>query len=215
MASKRIGILGSGDVAKALGRGFAKYDWEVKLGTRAPEKLQDWVTETGEAASVGSFADAASFGDIVVLAVRGAAVPDVLDLAGPERFSEKLVLDTTNPLDFSREGPPTLLFGGTDSLGERIQATLSDAKVVKCFNTVSNAQMIDPTFEEEIPPMLICGNDDDAKSETEAILLDVGWPSALDVGSIESSRYLEALVPLWVRVGVELDTWSHAFTVAR
>lgn len=215
MATRRIGILGSGDVAKALGRGFVTYDWAVTLGTRDPEKLDEWVTETGDVASVGSFSDAASFGDIVVIAVRGAAVADVLDLAGPERFSGKLVLDTTNPLDFSRAGPPTLLFGGTDSLGERIQATLSDAQVVKCFNTVGNAQMIDPTFEDETPPMLICGNDDDAKSRTEEILLEVGWPGALDVGPIESSRYLEALVPLWVRVGATLGTWNHAFTVVR
>lgn len=214
MDTRRIGILGSGDVAKALGRGFVKYGWEVKLGTRTSEKLEEWVAETGGAASVGSFSDAASFGDVVVVAVRGAAVADVLDLVGPGDFGGKLVLDTTNPLDFSREGPPDLLFGGTDSLGERIQATLPDARVVKCFNTVSNAQMIDPAFEDETPPMMICGNDD-AKTETEAILVEVGWPGALDVGPIESSRYLEALVPLWVRIGAKLDTWNHAFTVVQ
>lgn len=215
MSSRQVGILGSGDVSKALGRGFVRYGWEVKLGTRTPEKLEEWKTETGEAASVGSFSDAASFGDVVALAVQGAAVADVLDSAGPEDFNGKLVLDATNPLDFSREGPPTLLFGGTDSLGERVQATLSDADVVKCFNTVSNAQMIDPAFEDETPPMMICGNDDDAKTRAEDILVEFGWPGALDVGPIESSRYLEALVPLWVRVGAKLDTWNHAFTVVQ
>lgn len=215
MSTRQVGILGSGDVAKALGRGFVKYGWEVKLGTRTPEKLQEWGTETGETASVGSFSDAASFGDVVVLAVQGTAVADVLDLAGPENFDGKLVLDATNPLDFSHGGAPNLLFGGTDSLGERVQATLSDAQVVKCFNTVSNAQMVDPTFADETPPMMICGNDDDAKTRTEDILVEFGWPGALDVGPIESSRYLEALVPLWVRVGAKLDTWNHAFTVVQ
>jgi 8-hydroxy-5-deazaflavin:NADPH oxidoreductase len=213
----RIGILGSGDVAKALGRGFAKYDREVKLGTRTPEKLQAWSTETEGTVSVGSFSDAASFGDIVVLSVLGAAVEDVLELTGPENFDGKLVLDTTNPLDFSEEGPPNLLFGGTDSSGERVQAALSNEQVVKCFNTVSvsNAQMVDPEFGGEIPPMMICGDDADAKTRTEDILVEFRWPGALDVGFIESSHYLEALVPLWVRIGAKLDTWKHAFTVAR
>ncbi|WP_227374207.1 NADPH-dependent F420 reductase [Haladaptatus halobius] len=203
MVDHRIGILGSGDVAKALGRGFAKYDREVKLGTRPPEKLQAWSTETEGTVSVGSFSDAASFGDVVVLSVLGAAVEDVLELAGPENFDGKLVLDTTNPLDFSEEGPPNLLFGGTDSSGERVQAALS------------NAQMVDPEFGGEIPPMMICGDDADAKTRTEDILVEFGWPGALDVGFIESSRYLEALVPLWVRIGAKLDTWKHAFTVVR
>ena len=215
MADRRIGILGSGDVAKALGRGFAKYGWEVELGTRSPENLQTWATETQGTVSVGSFSDAASCGDVVVLSVLGAAAKDVLELAGPENFGGKLVLDTTNPLEFSQEGPPNLLFGGTDSLGERVQATLSDAQVVKCFNTVSNVQMVDPEFEDETPPMMICGNDNGAKEQTEDILAEFGWPGALDVGSIESSRYLEALVPLWVRIGMKLDTRKHAFTVAR
>lgn len=214
MANRHVGILGSGDVAQALGRGFAKYDWEVKLGTRSPEKLQAWVTETEGVVSVGSFSDASSFGDVVVLSVRGEAAEDVLELAGPKYFDGKLVLDTTNPLDFTQEGPPNLLFGGTDSLGERVQATLSEARVVKCFNTVSNVQMIDPEFEDETPPMMICGNDDDAKERTNDILVEFGWPGVLDVGPIESSRYLEALVPLWAHIGLKLDTWKHAFTVA-
>ncbi|WP_227353917.1 NADPH-dependent F420 reductase [Haladaptatus salinisoli] len=215
MTDQRIGILGSGDVAKALGRGFAKHGREVKLGTRTPEKLRTWSAETEGTVSVGSFSDAASFGDVVVLAVLGAAAEDVLELAGSENVAGKLVLDTTNPLDFSGDGPPGLLFGGTDSSGERVQAALPDAHVVKCFNTVSNAQMVDPEFEGETPPMMICGDDDDAKARTEAILTEFGWPGALDVGPIESSRYLEALVPLWVRIGANLDTWKHAFAVAR
>lgn len=215
MATQRVGILGSGDVAKTLGRGFAREDWAVHLGTRSPETLEPWESETAGTVSVGSFYEAAAFGDVAVLAVRGAAVPDVLELAGADQFGDALVIDATNPLDFSGEGPPSLLYGGTDSLGERVQAALPDARVVKCFNTVSHVQMVDPVFDGEIPSMLICGDDDGAKTDTEEILVAFGWPGALDVGGIDAARYLEALVPLWVRIGAMFDTWAHAFTVAR
>jgi hypothetical protein len=218
MDGERIGILGSGDVGRALGRGFAGHGWDVMLGTRSSEELRDWLDEIAEAGvdgtvAVGSFAEAAAHGDVAVLAVLGEAAGDVLELAGPEQFVGTLVLDATNPLDFSEGMPPKLLFGGTDSLGERVQAALPDASVVKCFNTVSNAQMVDPGFEEGTPPMMICGNDADAKVRAEAILVELGWPGVLDAGGIESSRYLEALVPLWVIVGSQRDTWMHAFAV--
>lgn len=111
--------------------------------------------------------------------------------------------------------PPGLLYGGTDSLGERVQAALPAARVVKCFNTVSNAQMVDPAFEAATPQMLVCGDDSDAKRRTEEILVELGWPGALDVGGIDCSRYLEAVVPLWVRVGAVLGTYEHAFTVVQ
>jgi 8-hydroxy-5-deazaflavin:NADPH oxidoreductase len=209
----RIGILGSGDVGRALSRGFARHGWDVKLGTRSPEELREWLGETEESVAVGSFAEAAAHGDLAVLAVLGEAAEDVLELAGPENLAGTLVLDATNPLDFSAGMPPGLLYGGTDSLGERVQAALPDASVVKCFNTVSNAQMVDPAFEEGTPPMMICGDDDEAKERTESILVELGWPGALDVGRIASARYLEALVPLWVIVGAKRDTWMHTFAV--
>jgi hypothetical protein len=211
MTERTIGILGSGDVGKALGRGFAARGWEVTLGTRSPADLDEWLLETEGDVSVGDFADAATRGDVVVLAVLGEAAEEVVEHAGPDQFAGKLVLDATNPLDLRGESPPALLYGGTDSLGERIQAALPDASVVKCFNTVSNLQMVDPQFEEGTPPMMICGDDVDAKNRTEELLVELGWPGAMDVGGIEASRYLEALVPLWVRVGSVLDTWRHAF----
>lgn len=218
MASERIGILGSGDVGRALGRGFAGRGWDVRVGTRSPESLAEWVAEveaSGGSAAAGSFADAASHGDVAVLAVRGDIALEALDLAGPENLAGSLVLDATNPLDFSGERPPHLLFGGTDSLGERVQAALPDAKVVKCFNTVSNTRMVDPSFEGGTPPMFVCGDDVGAKARAEGLLAELGWPGVLDVGDIRSSRYLEALVPLWVRVGAVLDTYEHAFAVVR
>jgi predicted dinucleotide-binding enzyme len=206
----KVGILGSGDVGQALGRGFARHGWDVTLGTRDASKLADWQAETKQKA--GSFADAARHGDVVILALHGAGVENALDLAGPASFAGKLVLDTTNPLDFSEGNLPGLFVGTTDSLAERIQRKLPQAKVVKCFNTVSNAQMVDPKFRDGTPPMMIAGNDADAKKQTEALLRDLGWPGVLDVGGLDAARWLEALVPLWVRVAVARGgAWGHAF----
>ncbi|HUR69241.1 MAG TPA: NAD(P)-binding domain-containing protein [Candidatus Thermoplasmatota archaeon] len=208
----KIGILGSGDVGQALGRGLARHKHQVTLGTRDPAKLAAWQKETGQ--KVGSFADAAAFGEIVVLALQGAGTEAALELAGPQRFAGKLVLDATNPLDLS-SGAPGLFVGTSDSLGERVQRKLPQARVVKCWNTVSNAQMIDPRFEEGVPPMLICGNDSAAKKEAEQLLRSVGWPGVEDAGDISAARWLEALVPLWVRIGAPKDMWGHAFKVVK
>ena len=214
MEPSRIGILGSGDVGRALGRGFARHGWDVKLGTRSPDERRAQLESDDGAVSVGTFADAATDGDVVVLAVNGNAAVEVVEMAGAANFAGKLVLDATNPLNFS-SGDVHLSLGGTDSLGELIQDTLPDASVVKCFNTVSNAQMVDPEFEAETPPMFVCGDDDDAKARTEEILVELGWPGVMDVGDITAARYLEALVPLWVRVGSKLGTRGHAFTVVQ
>lgn len=209
----KVGILGSGDVAQALGRGLVKHGHEVTLGSRDPksEKLLAWQKTVGAKGHTGSFRDAAKFGEIVIVAIHGAGTESALDLAGPASFAGKVVIDASNPLDFSHGMPPGLLFGTTDSLGERVQRRLPDAKVVKCFNTVSNVQMIDPKFTEMRPSMLICGNDAGAKQRVDALVQELGWPGALDVGGIEGARWLEALVPLWVRVGAVKGTWAHVF----
>ncbi len=212
---RKVGILGSGTVAQRLGRGFAEHRFDVMLGTRDPKKLEEWKAASHGKVSVGSFAAAAAHGEIVVLATAGSGTEAALDLAGPEHFIGKLVLDASNPLDFSHGMPPGLLYGTSDSLGERVQRKLSHARVVKCFNTVSHAQMVDPHFREGIPLMMICGDDPGAKAETEKILRELGWPGALDVGGIDAARWLEALVPLWVRVGGRLETYEHAFRAVR
>jgi len=214
-SSKRVGILGSGDVAKALGRGFAAHGYDVKLGTRDPTKLEAWRKETAGKVSVGTVAEAAAHGDWVVLATHGAATEAVLDAAGPRSFRGKVVLDATNPLDVSHGMPPGLLFGINDSLGERVQRKLPDAKVVKCFNTVSSLKMAEPKFATGPLRMWICGNDEAAKRSVEALLKELGWAGALDVGGIEAARWLEAMVPLWVRAGQALNTWEHMLQVVR
>ena len=212
---KRIGILGSGSVGQQLGRGFAKHGYEVMLGSRDPKKLEPWKRATQGEVSTGTFADAAAFGDVVILATSGAATEDAIELANVKNFVGKLVLDATNPLDFSHGMPPGLLLGTTDSLGERVQRKLPQAKVVKCFNTVGNAKFIDPKFREGAPQMLICGNDAEAKRRTDAIVRELGWPGTMDVGAIDAARWLEALVPLWVRAAQALNTYEHAFKIVQ
>jgi 8-hydroxy-5-deazaflavin:NADPH oxidoreductase len=206
--SKKVGILGSGDVAKQLGRGFAAHGYDVMLGTRDPKKLDAWKKEARGKVAVGSVAQAAAHGDLVILATHGATAEAVLDAAGTKSFHGKLVLDATNPLEFSG-GTVGLLFGVTDSLGEKIQRKLTGAKVVKCFNTVSNAKMIDPKFAHAPMRMWICGNDAEAKRQTDTLLKELGWAGALDVGAIDAARWLEAMVPLWMRAGQVLNTWDH------
>ena len=212
---KRVGILGSGDVAKALGRGFAARGYDVRLGSRDPTKLDAWRKATAGKVSVGSPSQAAEHGNLVVLATHGEATEAVVEAIGPAAFAGKIVIDATNPLDFSHGMPPGLLFGVTDSLGERVQRKLPQAKVVKCFNTVGNQKMVDPKFAGGPARLWICGNDTAAKQAVDAILREFGWAGGLDVGSIDAARWLEAMVPLWMRTGQLLNTWDHVLQPLR
>jgi predicted dinucleotide-binding enzyme len=212
----RVGILGTGDVGKALGKGFVTLGDDVKMGSREAknEKALAWAREMGAKASVGTFAEAAAFGEIVVLATLGVANESALKLAGPENLRGKVVIDTTNPLDFTAGVPPKLAVTGNDSGGERVQRLLLDAHVVKAFNTVGNAFMFRPSFPGGPPDMFFCGNNDDAKQKVVAILRDFGW-GIVDVGGIESSRYLEAMCMVWVLSGIHTNSWTHAFKLLK
>jgi 8-hydroxy-5-deazaflavin:NADPH oxidoreductase len=207
----KVGVLGSGEVGQALGRGFASRNHEVMPGTRSPtsEKAQAWVAE-GEGRSGGTFADAAASGELMVLATLGLAAEHALELAGPEALAGKVVIDATNPLEYPDDGSVRLAFGFDDSLGERVQRKLPEAKVVKVFNTVGNPYMIDPELPGGPPTMLICGNDDDAKATVSGLCEDFGWEPA-DLGPIERSRALEEVAMAWVYYGVVSGSWDHAF----
>lgn len=209
----KIGILGSGVVGKTLGKGFATHGNSVKIGSRSPdsEKLKEWRKEVKGDTSTGTFAEASSFGELLVFAPSGAALHDVINLAGIRNFDGKIVIDTTNALDFSKGTPPGLFTGPNDSLGERLQNTLPQARVVKCFNTVPNTRMLNPG--DKTAEMLICGNDANAKDKVTQILKDFGWAGAIDIGGIRESRWLEALVPLWVRTATHLNSWNIMFKV--
>lgn len=205
-----VGIIGSGVVGQALGRGFARKGHTVTLGTRSPERaeLQQWAQETG--ARVGTFAEAAGAGEVVVLATNGHGTLHALELAGTEHFAGKVVIDATNPLDFSNGPPPTLSVAGDSSAGEQIQQALPEARVVKCFNIVSATHMVDPDLPGGPPTMFIAGDDAAAKGAVLEILDAFGWETS-DIGGIEASRYLEGLAMVWILHGFRTGTWKHAF----
>lgn len=206
----KVGILGSGDVGKALGKGFVKHGHEVKIGSREPGKLDAWAKENGDKASSGTFAEAAKLGEIVVLATLGKAVENVIELCGKDAFDGKVVIDATNPLDNKPGQMPALYVGFSDSLGEQVQRWLPKAKVVKAFNTVGNAYMVDPKFVGGPADMFIAGDDKGAKEKVGAICKDFGW-GVVDLGGISASRCLEPMCLAWVLHGVIGGKWNHAF----
>ncbi len=211
----KIGILGSGDVGQALGRGFIQAKHQVMIGTRSPQdkKLQAWLKQAGKMGSTGLSSQAATFGEVVVIAVKGEAVEIVLKDVGPKFLAGKVVIDVSNPLDFSKGMPPSLFVGWSDSLGERVQRALPGAKVVTCWNIVPNALMVNPSLAGTQPTMMICGNDAGAKNVVKTFLQEFGWKDVIDIGGIEGARYLENLVALWVRVAGALGNFNHAFKV--
>jgi hypothetical protein len=213
----KVGILGTGDVGRALGNGFIKYGHEALMGSRSAtnEKAVAWATAAGPKARVGTFADAAAFGDVILLATLWTGTKSAIDLAGGAKaFARKVVMDATNPLDFSQGMPPRLALGHTDSAGEQVQRWLPGAKVVKVYNIVGNVHMVDPQFPGGPPDMFICGNDDGAKTTVSEICRQFGWPT-IDLGGIEGSRWLEPLCILWVTYGMRNNNWNHAFKLLR
>jgi predicted dinucleotide-binding enzyme len=212
----KVAIFGTGDVGRALGRAFVTLGHDVKMGAREAnnQKAVSWAKESGPKASAGTFADAAEFGELAVLATLGSANKDVLKAAGPERLAGKIVIDTTNPLDTSKGMPPGLSISGNDSGGEEVQRTVPKSEVVKAFNIVGNAHMFRPDFPGGPPDMFFCGNDEGAKKRVGALLTDFGW-NPVDIGGIEGSRYLEAMCIVWVAYAMKQGGWNHAFKMLR
>lgn len=213
----KVGILGSGDVARALGTGFVTLGHEVRLGSRTADnaKAVAWAKGTNGKGSTGTFADAAAFGEVLVLATLGVATPEAIRLAGISHFDGKLVIDTTNPVALSAQGLPSLAIGLTTSQAEEDQKVIPRAHVVKAFNIINNAHMFRPTFPNGPPDMIICGNDAAAKKKVEKILNDFGWSSVIDIGGIEGSRELESLCILWVKSSFALNNFNTGFKLLR
>jgi predicted dinucleotide-binding enzyme len=211
----KVGILGSGDVARALAAGFIKHRHVVMLGTRAPTKLADWRRQHPQA-RIGSLREAAEFGEIAVLAVKGSAASEALRSAGAGSLAGQIIIDTTNPL---ADAPPTRgvlkYFTSLDeSLMERLQAQFTGIRLVKAFNSVGNSQMVDPKFSDGKPTMFICGNDPAAKTTVAGILEQFGW-EAEDMGGAEAARAIEPLCMLWCIPGFLRGEWSHAFKLLK
>jgi predicted dinucleotide-binding enzyme len=207
----KVGVLGSGDVAKALAEGFIKHGHQTMIGTRDAAKLAEW-QRSNPKLQVGSFSETAAFGAVLALAVKGSAAADVLRLAGSANLDGKLVMDACNPI---ADAPPVngiLKFFTTmdDSLMEQLQREFPKAHFVKAFNSVGNGQMVNPQYKAGRPTMFICGNDDGAKVVTAQILEQFGWETA-DMGKVESARAIEPLCMLWCVLGFTKNEWTHAF----
>jgi predicted dinucleotide-binding enzyme len=205
----KIGILGSGDVAKTLAGGFLKHGHDVMLGTRTPAKLNEWLDENPQG-RIASFTDAAKFAELVVLAVKGTAAADVLRLAGAENFAGKPVIDVTNPIADSSHINGVLEFYTNlyESQMELLQCEFTNAHFVKSFNSVGNAFMVNPKFNGCKPTMFICGNNEEAKKIVSEILDQFGW-EAEDMGKVEAARSIEPLCLLWHIPGALKNQLQH------
>ncbi|HEY5933160.1 MAG TPA: NAD(P)-binding domain-containing protein [Kofleriaceae bacterium] len=212
---KKVAILGSGQVGDALAKGFLANGYAVMRGSREPAKLEAWKNQATGEASIGTFADAAKWGDIIVLAVKGTGAVAAIESAGPANLAGKTVIDATNPIsdDPPQNGVIRYFTNANESLMERLQAKAPQAKFVKAFNSVGNHFFVNPPFKTR-PTMFICGNDAAAKQETTEILTQFGWGTA-DMGGLEVARPIEALCQLWCAPGFARNEWTHAFSLLK
>lgn len=208
---KKVAVLGSGQVGEVLGNGFLQHGYAVMRASREPSKLAAWKSSAKGDAHTGTFAEAAAWGDIIVLAVKGGGAEAALDQAGIANLANKTVIDATNPI---ADAPPqngviVYFTSPNESLMERLQKKAPAARLVKAFNSVGSAFMVNPKFPSP-PSMFICGNDAAAKTETTEILSKFGWET-IDMGGVESARPIEALCQLWCLPGFLRNDWAHAF----
>ena len=211
----KIGVLGSGEVGQTLAAGFVKHGHEVMIGTSSPGKLAEWRAQNG-GVQVGSFAQTATFGHVVVLAVKGSAASEALHSAGAGNLGMKPVIDATNPI---ADAPPVngvmrFYTSLDESQMERLQREFPEAKFVKAFNCVGKDYMIDPQFPGGPPTMFICGNDAVAKAMVTGLLTELGWETA-DMGAVEAARAIEPLCMLWLIPGFTQGQWAHAFKMLK
>lgn len=210
----KVGILGSGVVSTTLADGLLRHGYAVMRGTRAPAKLNAWREAAGPHASVGTFAEAAAFAPLVILAVKGTAAEAVVEFCAPQ-LADKIVIDTTNPIadEAPTNGVLSFFTGINDSLLERLQNKVKSAHFVKAFSCVGNALMIDPAFETP-PTMFICGNNAEAKAAVGALLEEVHW-EVCDLGMGEAARAIEPLCMLWCARGLTGGGWNHALKLLK
>jgi 8-hydroxy-5-deazaflavin:NADPH oxidoreductase len=211
-AAMNVGVIGSGVVGETLANGFVQHGHAVMRGSREPGKLAAWKSK----GAVGTFAETARYGEIVVLAAKGTAAEEVVRLCGPEALAGKTVIDAMNPI---AEAPPqngVLRFFTemNESLMERLQKIAPKANFVKAFSCVGHAHFVNPDFGPEKPTMFICGNSAPAKGQVAGILATFGW-DVEDMGGVEAARAIEPLCMLWCIPGFLSNRWTHAFRLLR
>lgn len=213
-----IGILGTGIVGQTIGTKLIQLGNDVMLGSRTTdnEKAIEWTKQNGSKASHGTFAQAAGHGNILFNCTAGSASQDALNQAGKENLNGKILVDVANPLDFSNGMPPALSICNTDSLGERIQKTYPDVKVIKALNTMNCNLMVNPSLLKGDHDVFICGNDKAAKSEVESILKEwFDWKTVIDLGDITAARGMEMILPFWLRLMGKFQTPNFNFKIVR
>lgn len=210
----RIGVLGSGDVARTLAAGFAAHGHDTRIGTRDPGKLAAW-RQQHPRVDVSGFEEAAAFGEVVVLAVKGTVALSVVRQVGAG-LAKKPVIDACNPLVEGQPDHGVLRFftGPGESLMETLQKVCPEARFVKAFNSVGHALMVDPRLEGGRPTMFVCGDDARAKQTVTGLLDQLGW-DAEDMGGVQSARAIEPLCMLWCLPGFLRNQWSHAFKLLK
>lgn len=213
---KKVGIIGSGAVGKALAKGFLKYGYDVTIASRSEEKQAALKAEIGGGIKASGFAETAKNADLVVLAVKGSQAKSALEICGIDNFTGKTVIDTSNPI---KEGGPEKFvlkyFTSLDhSLMEELQNMAPKANFVKSFSSVGSPAMVDPDFNGQKPTMFICGNSEQAKAEAIEFLTKFNW-EVEDMGGVEAARAIEPLAMLWCIPGFKNNQWTHAFKLLK
>lgn len=215
----RIGVLGTGTVGRTIADKLLELGHEVTMGSRSAESepLGEWLDGAGERAFGGTFAEAASAGEIIFNCTAGSASLQVLEMAGAENLAGKVLVDVANPLDFSDGFPPKLSVCNDDSLGEQIQAAHPEARVVKALNTVNAAVMTEPARVPGNHAIFLCGDDEAAKAQVGELLETIGWAreSIVDLGDISAARATEMYLPLWLRLMKNLGMPNFNISIAR
>jgi predicted dinucleotide-binding enzyme len=213
----RIGILGTGVVGQTIGSRLVQLGHDVMLGSRSAtnEKAAKWVSDTGEGARQGTFADAAAFGEIIFNCTAGQVSLDALSSAGASNLDGKVVIDVSNPLDFSKGFPPTLTVCNTDSVAEQIQSAFPNCRVVKSLNTMTASVMVNPSLVPGEHDVFVSGNDAAAKQQVSDLLRSFGWRNIIDLGDVTSARGAEMILPLWLRLMGAFKSPVMNFHVAR
>ena len=215
----KIGVLGTGMVGQAIATKLVELGHEVRMGSRTSgnENAVAWAAAAGEGSSEGAFPDAAEFGEVLFNCTAGGGSLDALAAAGEGNLGGKVLIDVANPLDFSQGMPPTLSVSNTDSLGEQIQRSFPEARVVKALNTMNCEVMVDPAKIPGYHVLFLCGNDEGAKREAGKLLREFGWANEriIDLGDISSARGTEMYLPLWLRIMGSLGTGHFNIAVMR
>ncbi len=214
----KIGVLGTGMVGSTLAGKLAALGHEVKMGAREAgnAKAKAWASGAGKGASSGTFAEAAAFGEIVLSCTLGEKALEALRAAKKESLEGKVVVDVSNPLDFSKGMPPRVLTGPNgESLGEQIQDAFPGARVVKALNTVNAAVMVDPRRVGGESDLFVCGNDAAAKAKVAGLLKELGWTRVHDLGPIVAARGMEAYLLFWLTLMGALKTADFNVRIVR